>query len=1219
MSSRYSDIKKTVEGEQQFVQWFAEEVLLGKNWVKKLLFIDTIVFLVFNPSYFPKVLHFFGLQSLPHWYPIVFWFLVGLIFLAAIIVAVHAHSRTQEQRFRSEPGPIKGLLPFGFEDAEVFARLQRHRILTDCLQAVNDANYRFGILTGESGSGKTSFLQAGLWPALNNQGYGCVYARFSDVDPLVSIRQALASHLKVPIEDRSTPSFSTLADLVENSSIKSTLFLFDQFEQFFVHRRRRSERQPFVRDLADWYRARPQSRVKILVCVRRDFVDSMIDFQKAMGYSLGPQDIFSLEKFEVEEAIEVFRVLAESEAMSFDEGFVRELAQNELARQEDALVSPADIQIFAWMISGQRKAEDRTFDRRTYQKLGGVEGLLERFLGRALDARGTEGRTQIAIKVLIALTDFDRNTRMPIQPLASIISRVEGRVSETEVSEAVQWLARSDVRLVSASEVAGVQGYELAHERLIPALRRLVGKELSKADQATQLLERRLNEWLGNRRSPRYLLSWSEWRLAQKHLRAGSLGPRGSLKEDFLAKSRNRLLIRVGLTLLPVVMLCSFAGWWNSRLGATYRVDADLRRYSEAISDDFGHAKMAQGLAESGWIEDGLRAFSRIRNPNAKVGVLPKISEAAEELGKEQVASVLLDRALERMPSKGARDELDASRTVVAVASAVVKLRNPAEAKRILDRALVIAQSIQEPRERVEALAAVAGAEGQRGDPVQGAAILQNAVPDLGKVGYDATGKFAEAASKLRDGGHVWPVFNQVLQTFPALVGTAGSHSKANLLSSMCASAEQVEDPKGGLIFLRKALTAAYGISNPFDKVHALAAIAKADAKAGDAAAAAAVLRTALTVLGKVENRFTVYSDPSPEDFAIRELAQATGTLENIEQAEPILQKEVHVAEQIKGALHRARALSEVGAAAARLGNPRQAQPILQAAVREVEGLDPGFLLKKPEILALIAAGSIGLKDDDQSAVLMQEVLKVTDRLGALPRGMAVREIGDALDKEDTTRASLVMYRALDSAAWSGGASEEVRALAAIVLQAGFNQAQRRAATLEQALQSAANIGYPECKAWIVEVSARVASGLPSTGQVRGILRQALNVARTLDWPEKQSALNAIIQASTNLGEVDLAHAAALSNDSDKEKAESLVLLRTSSRRKKLPFGLAKTTLEQNVPGVSAGSNIPRVRISDTVLLSAPTIRLRPDYGEHDQPDMERHGTNSRKNTLPHK
>src|SRR5439155_11262783 len=63
-----------------------------------------------------------------------------------------------------QPNPIKGLFPFRLDDAGIFVHLQRERDLKRCLAAIKDADFRFGVLYGESGTGKTSFLQAGLWP-----------------------------------------------------------------------------------------------------------------------------------------------------------------------------------------------------------------------------------------------------------------------------------------------------------------------------------------------------------------------------------------------------------------------------------------------------------------------------------------------------------------------------------------------------------------------------------------------------------------------------------------------------------------------------------------------------------------------------------------------------------------------------------------------------------------------------------------------------------------------------------------------------------------------------------------------------------------------------------------------------------------------------------------------------------------------------------------------
>jgi hypothetical protein len=91
--------------------------------------------------------------------------------------------------------------------------------------------------------------------------------------------------------------------------------------------------------------------------------------------------------------------------------------------------------------------------------------------------------------------------------LGQLEEKLAGTVASSQGHDAVAWLARGDVRLITPMKRDGTQGYELAHERLIPALRRLASKGLSLADQANQLLERRVNEWLGNHLASRYLLT----------------------------------------------------------------------------------------------------------------------------------------------------------------------------------------------------------------------------------------------------------------------------------------------------------------------------------------------------------------------------------------------------------------------------------------------------------------------------------------------------------------------------------------------------------------------------------------------------------------------------------------------------------------------------------------------------------------------------------------
>ena len=148
-----------------------------------------------------------------------------------------------------------------------------------------------------------------------------------------------------------------------------------------------------------------------------------------MRYSLSPAQSFRLERFEPDQATEVFCFLAEKESLEYDRKFISEMTRLELASTEDGLISPVDIQVLAWMIAGQPVQDGRAFNRTTFQKLGGVDGLLERYLTRALAVRETEARRQAAIKVLLALTDLERNTRAGALTLEALRQKLGGDIN----------------------------------------------------------------------------------------------------------------------------------------------------------------------------------------------------------------------------------------------------------------------------------------------------------------------------------------------------------------------------------------------------------------------------------------------------------------------------------------------------------------------------------------------------------------------------------------------------------------------------------------------------------------------------------------------------------------------------------------------------------------------------------------------------------------------
>ncbi len=494
---------------------------------------------------------------------------------------------------------IKGLRSFEFEDAEIFTRLQREHVLRECLETITHADFRFGFLYGESGCGKSSFLQAGIWPMVNNhsESHHCIYVKFTDLDPFETIRAAVCDQTEICRDDADDLNLRAILQKGIEAHNKSFVLLFDQFEQFFIHHQQKAQRESFTAAMAEWYRQDAALPVHILLCIQSGFVDRLFELQEAMGYTLGPQDAFRLEKFTPVEATEIFQVMAEIEGLAFDRHFVERMTAEELADRGDGLISPVDIQILAWMIQGQERGSG--FNKAVYRKVGGIEGLLQNFLSRAMASIVPEARKEVAVKVMLALVDLDRNVRAGVLTVSEVYQRLRHQVSKGEIQASLDWLGQSKVRLVTSHKRHDTRGYELVHERLIPALRRLAGKELTTVEQANLLLTQRVNEWLVNNRSSRFLLSFRDFLAVSKQRPYLEWGNRKKQKQELLRRSQTRLLRRggtVALSLSFIITLSVFGlkKWERERtLAAKYAqlIGDKLALVHGTIERRFGQAE----------------------------------------------------------------------------------------------------------------------------------------------------------------------------------------------------------------------------------------------------------------------------------------------------------------------------------------------------------------------------------------------------------------------------------------------------------------------------------------------------------------------------------------------------------------------------------------------------------------------------------------------------
>jgi tetratricopeptide (TPR) repeat protein len=837
---------------------------------------------------------------------------------------------------------IKGLRPFRREDAEIFARLGRQVEVDNCANAIADTDFRFGILSGESGCGKSSFMQAGLWPKL--EGYRvphqCVYVKFANEDPGETIERAMRDALKIQAPDLRDADLMGLFTAATQVVSKPIVLFFDQFEQFFVHQKYKQDRELFVRVLTHWYQQGTDLPIKIVVGIRGDFVDRLAELQKTMGYSIGPGQNFRLEKFEPEEAAGVVTVIANVEGLPIKEQFVRSMI-SELAGRDDGLISPAYLQIMCWVIKQQKTADKREFTSKAFQKLGGVEGLLERFLVDTLATQHSDTAKQAALKILLSLIDLDRNTRAGLITVATIQQKIQGTLAAKDVGNTADWLASSDVRLATSHEQNDEVAYELAHECLIPSIRKLAGKQLSEMDRANQLLDRRVNEWMGNDRKSSYLLTFEDWRLIERNRPYLIWGPQRALKETLLQHTKQQWKLRFRACLIGLFAVQMLVGLVLSPWGQIQQVKWDIAKLSKGHDQEVLRI-IVRGLLPVGDLLQAGKAADRILNPGEKAKALGAVAQSAMQLGDMGKAAEWLKQA--EAVAAQIEDAEEKTRALLTVVDATVQLGDMDKAAERLKQAVETAARIENSQLKAALLSRVvihtaqsattaknAGWLKQAGavatqieDPVIKAQVLltvANATVQLGDMG--------KAAEWLKQAGAVAAQFVDAWRKAQALFRAADATTQSANELEMVAQNDRAE-------------------TNAWVQLR----VVNATAQLATTAKNAEWLKQAGAVATQIE-------DAEKKTQALLTVANATVQLGDMDKAAEWLKQAEAAAAQIEGAREKVEALWRVARATAQLGDMDKAAELLKQAVEKAARIENSDV--KAEVLRAVVHATADL------------------------------------------------------------------------------------------------------------------------------------------------------------------------------------------------------------------------------------------------------------------
>jgi len=457
----------------------------------------------------------------------------------------------------------------------------------------------------------------------------------------------------------------------------------------------------------------------------------------------------------------------------------------------------------------------------------------------------------------------DDNVRAGYLTVGQLENKLAQTVSGSDVEEAVNWLARSDVRLVTSTITKDIAYFALAHERIIPALRRIAGQQLSLAEKANQLLSRRVSEWLGNDRSPRYLLSWREWRSVERQGPYLSWGAQKENKESLLLQSKKRTLLRALCVCLPLLIMACTALWWYSNLGELYRLHQDLTNATDVIDDTDTLNQAAVAFAAAWQTSRALNLLHRIPAGDA---LIPQtnVAEALARRGEVRDVIGLMENAFRNVDAKSPYDLLVFMRSC---GDSAVSARD----SRILQRCVETSASIQ----TIRSLTVAPDYAVQLGDKHlirtlmdQGEEMLQKT--NDSNLQARCLSILADLAAQMGDTKSGTAYLKQAIVI--ARAELANSQLKGETLAMLAYSCAMLGDQDEAFQFLHVAFKASG--SGTYDREHELNAISRALKEFTSRAKDTASVRELLQFL-KSQNNLEWSSDI---DLAELEYHLATGT-----------------------------------------------------------------------------------------------------------------------------------------------------------------------------------------------------------------------------------------------------------------------------------------------------------------------------------------------------
>ncbi len=264
--------------------------------------------------------------------------------------------------------PYKYLDYYDFEDADIFfgREEETQRMVGEILST------RLLVLFSPSGSGKTSLINAGVRPQLENMGYKTIYTRLES-EPISAVCRAAANALDFPCEQETTSLYEFLKKAAKKSDKPLVIFL-DQFEEFFtVFREEHEKRKQFIEQLAK-IKYDDQLPVFIVLSLREDYFVNLHEFREAIPSIFQNNANLRLENFSDEEArraiIEPLKTVSGGIEPELVDALIKDLKNGKPG------IEPITLQIVCNALWEKKTEETTKLSLAEYKSCGGSDNIL---------------------------------------------------------------------------------------------------------------------------------------------------------------------------------------------------------------------------------------------------------------------------------------------------------------------------------------------------------------------------------------------------------------------------------------------------------------------------------------------------------------------------------------------------------------------------------------------------------------------------------------------------------------------------------------------------------------------------------------------------------------------------------------------------------------------------------------------------------------------------